>query len=52
MAYNPQNTYSKAFLAYLANAQVTGFDFYLTVEDVGAAEALRLTEGRIKRGEI
>lgn len=51
MAYDPTRTYSKAFLAYLGEAQVTGFDFYLTAQDVGVDSALRTVEDRIKREE-
>lgn len=45
--YKP-GTYTNAFNNYLQNAKVTPFDFWLTVQDVGTAEALRLVEKKIR----
>lgn len=47
MTYRPGN-YSDAFMEYLSNAQLTGFDWYLTVQDRGVAAAWALVEERIK----
>lgn len=38
--YSPQETYTTPFLEYLSHAQITGFDFYLTVQEVGYHAAM------------
>ena len=47
MNYQP-GQYSNAFMDYLSNAELTGFDWYLTVQDRGVAGALELVEEHIK----
>lgn len=46
--YDPLNTYTVAFKNYLAEANTTGFDFYLTVKQYGEAKALEMVEERIR----
>lgn len=48
--YKP-GEYSEAFYTYLNAAGITGFDWWLTVQNVGTAEALRLVEESIKDPE-
>lgn len=45
--YTP-GMYTEAFLEYLSEAGVTGFDFWLTVQEEGTAIALALVEEEIR----
>lgn len=49
--YDPSHEYTDAFKEYLRHAQMTGFDYYLTAQDVGTTEALRIVEKRIRNFE-
>lgn len=50
MSYDPTD-YSNAFFNYLAQAHMTGFDWYLTVHEHGTATALELVDEEIKKKE-
>lgn len=46
--YRP-DYYTPDFLAYLSKAGVTGFDFYLTVQEEGMAVALGIVEHKLRK---
>lgn len=50
MSYDPTD-YPEAFFRYLAEAHMTGFDWYLTVQEHGTTEALRLVNEEIEKKE-